>query len=244
MPIRPEWRAWLGHFESSVAAIKLHKIDLHDAADAEQKSAALALFARMQSELSTAIILADAGRDLAFRMHCRSAVECALHLFLAETDASYLARLRADDTVSRKSRAKKYIASTKGQLAKEAEKSLQVFIQANAGTNGKLVISEIETPFPRMTHVYREISADATHVTWTSLLRHVDDSEPGWIQLRIEPKLTEEELEEAASILAFAGLSSIKSLGEILPQFNERYDLVAMFDSYKPIYRSGLHNLA
>ncbi|WP_044552188.1 hypothetical protein [Mesorhizobium japonicum] len=60
-----------------------------EADKAELKSTALALFGRLQSELDSALVLIDARRELAFRNACRSVIDCALHLYAAETDPQY-----------------------------------------------------------------------------------------------------------------------------------------------------------
>ncbi|MBZ9698187.1 MULTISPECIES: hypothetical protein [unclassified Mesorhizobium] len=239
MPIREVWRDWFGEFLRSVNSLELDKVDLYDTERAEKKSAALALLARLLSETQSALVLVDAGRDLAFRSTCRSAIECSLHLFLAETEDGYIDLLRSDDEVSRRSRAKKFMANGAGKLAKEAEKHLQEFLRRSAGAKGKFQISDIQTPFPRQTHVYREISADSAHVTWTSLVRHLQEIRPGWIELKIEPSVTESELEEAASILAFSLLSGMRSLLNLVPVLEDKCNLEAIFEAYKTIYLSG-----
>jgi hypothetical protein len=57
--------------------------------------------------------------------------------------------------------------------------------------------------------------------------------------VEVEAKVSEDEMEESASILAFSGLVATKSLLEIVPELDERYDLQAIFESYKPVYLDG-----
>ncbi|THF58193.1 hypothetical protein [Ollibium composti] len=239
MSMRSAWRRWLGQFEQSLDQLAISTIDVSHFDDAERRSVTLALFARFRAELRAALTLADAGHDMAFRSYCRSAIECALHLLHGEAQGNYLEQLRMDDTVSRRSRAKTFLKNSHGRLAANATESLEKFLRDSAGAKGKLLISEIETPFPRLNHVYREISADSAHVTWTSLHRQVNQTKIGWISVEVEAKVSEDEMEESASILAFSGLVATKSLLEIVPELDERYDLQAIFESYKPVYLDG-----
>ncbi|MDX8455202.1 hypothetical protein RFM98_20835 [Mesorhizobium sp. VK9D] len=240
MSIRPTWRRWFEDFQKSVDALALRQIDLGDADKAELKSTALALFARLYSELETALVLVDAKRELAFRNACRSVIDCALHLYAAETDPNYLARLKEDDEHSRRSRAKRHLAANEGRLAKESASVLNGFIKRMQGPKQRLQVSEIDSPMPRLNHIYREISADALHVSWTSLHRHVVKGKNGDVRLTFEPKVTREELEESASILAFSLLAAMRSLLIILPEIGETYNLPTLFESYKKIYKTGL----
>ncbi|RWC87687.1 MAG: hypothetical protein EOS72_20245 [Mesorhizobium sp.] len=67
---------------------------------------------------------------------------------------------------------------------------------------------------------------------------------PGWIELKIEPSIAESELEEAASILAFSLLSGMKSLLNLVPALEDKFDLETIFEGYKKIYLSGKPKLA
>ncbi|TPM34681.1 hypothetical protein [Mesorhizobium sp. B2-3-4] len=237
--MRSAWRTWLGNFDQSLEQLGVSTIDVGGFEDAERRSVALALFARLRAELRAALTLADAGHDMAFRSYCRSAIECALHLYHGEVNASYLEQLHTDDTVSRRSRAKTFLKNAPGGLPADARQSLEKFLQDSSKAKGKLLVSEIETPFPRLNHVYREISADAAHVTWTSLHRQLNQNKPGWTTVQIDAQVSTDEMEEAASILAFAGLVVVRSLLQIVPELKEQYDLEAMFRTYKPVYQAG-----
>lgn len=81
MGVRPEWRQWFAEFQHSIASLRIQDLNLELEADAERQSVALALFGRLLSEFATAIVLDDAGGEVAFRSYCRSTVECALHFF-------------------------------------------------------------------------------------------------------------------------------------------------------------------
>lgn len=231
---------WLGEFDQSLNELAISTLDVSDFDDAEHRSVALALFARFRAELCAALTLADAGHDMAFRSYCRSAIECALHLLHGAVQSDYLEQLRADDTVSRRSRAKTFLKNYRGKLRTDIREDLEKFLQDSARAKGRFLISEIETPFPRLNHVYREISADAAHVTWTSLHRHVDQTKPGWISVEAHAKVSDDQLEETASILAFSGLVATKSILQIMPELRDRYDLERQFESYKPIYMAGI----
>jgi hypothetical protein len=199
--MRPAWQTWLKDFERSLDALNPSEMDVSDFEDAEHRSVALAIFARLRAELRAALALADAGRDTAFRSQCRSAIECALHLFHGEVERQYLEKLRSDDTVSRPSRAKSFLKHNRSGIPATTAQNLDGFLRDTANVKGKLVVSDIESPFPRLNHVYREISADAAHVTWTSLHRQIDQTRPGWITISVDPKVDAHEIEEAASIL-------------------------------------------
>ncbi|WP_157866237.1 hypothetical protein [Mesorhizobium japonicum] len=105
-------------------------------------------------------------------------------------------------------------------------------------------MSDIDSPVPRLSHVYREISADALHVSWTSLHRHVFTDKDGDVQLTLEPKVGRDELEEAASTLALSLLFAMRSLLIILPEISVTYNLQGMFVKYKKIYKRGLQIVA
>ncbi|BCG97198.1 MULTISPECIES: hypothetical protein [unclassified Mesorhizobium] len=244
MPIRPTWRRWFSDFQQSVEALALQDVDLLDDDKAELKSTALALFGRLQSELDSALVLIDARRELAFRNACRSVIDCALHLYAAETDAQYLTRLKEDDEQSRRSRAKRHLAVNEGRLPKEQASILNGFIKRMHGPKQRLLVSEIDSPVPRLSHVYREISADALHVSWTSLHRHVFKNKDGDVQLALEPKVSRDELEEAASALALSVLFAMRSLLIILPEIAVTYNLHGMFAKYKKIDKRGLKIVA
>lgn len=244
MPIRPTWRRWFGDFQKSIEDLALRKIDLLDADKAELKSTALALFGRLHSEFDSALVLIDAQRELAFRNACRSVIDCALHLYAAETDPKYLTRLKEDDEHSRRSRAKRHLAVNEGRLPREHASILNGFIRRMEGPKQRLQVSEIDSPVPRLSHVYREISADASHVSWTSLHRHVFKDKDGDVRLTLEPKVGRDELEEAASTLALSLLFAMRSLLIILPEIAVTYNLQGLFRKYKKIYRSGFRKVA
>ncbi|UVK50207.1 hypothetical protein DBIPINDM_007512 (plasmid) [Mesorhizobium sp. AR02] len=188
-------------------------------------------------------MLIDARRELAFRNACRSVIDCALHLYAAETDPQYLTRLKEDDEHSRRSRAKRHLAVNEGRLPKDQASVLNGFIKRMHGPKQRLQVSDIDSPVPRLSHVYREISADALHVSWTSLHRHVFKDKDGHVHLTLEPKVERDELEEAASSLALSLLFAMRSLLIILPEISVTHNLQGMFMKYKNTYKRGLRML-
>ncbi|MER9951852.1 hypothetical protein [Mesorhizobium sp. M0047] len=128
MTVRRAWHKWLVDFAEVANRLQLAKRSLALSDHERRKSVVLALYARLLSELTTALILAETKRDLAFRTTCRSIIECALHLEMAETDPTYLTRLKDDDDASRRSRAIRF-RSKSSTLTTEADKTLSDFIQ-------------------------------------------------------------------------------------------------------------------
>lgn len=242
MPIRPAWRKWLADFADAVARLHLTKVSLEFSEQGERKSVVLALYASICSELATALVVADAKRDFAFRTTCRAIIECALHLEMAETDPTYLKRLKDDDNASRRSRAIRF-RSKNPALAKEADKTLSDFIQRLPKQQSKLQVSEIDTALPRLTHSYRELSADTVHVSLTSIQRHVAPDKEGIHRVRIEPRFDAHELEDAASLLALALLNATRILLSLVPEVSAAHGFHTLQKRYISLYRQGIRKL-
>lgn len=164
MPIRPAWHEWFVDFAKAADGLQLAKVSFAFSDKADLKSVVLALYARLLSELATGMVLLDAKRDLAIRSTCRSIIECGLHLEMAETDPTYLKRLKEDDDASRRSRAIRF-RTKNPNLAKGADKTLNDFIQSMPSKIKKLQLSEHDSALPRLSHSYRELSADVASST-------------------------------------------------------------------------------
>ena len=242
MPIRPAWRKWLADFADAVDHLHLTRVSFEFSEQGERKSVVLALYARICSELATALVVANAKRDLAFRATCRAIIECALHLEMAETDSTYLKRLKDDDDASRRSRAIRF-RSKNPALAKEADKTLSDFIQSLPKQQSKLQVSEIDTALPRLTHSYRELSADTVHVSLTSIQRHVAPDREGIDRLRIEPRFDVHELEDAASLMALALLNATRILLSLVPEVSPARGFHSLHKRYVALHRQGTRNL-
>lgn len=241
MPVSKRWRLWLGEF--AVAMDRLHVTKLSPAATASPllNTALLAVYARLRSELETALILADAKRDMAFRNACRSIIECALHIEMADGDPTYIDRLTEDDNVSRKGRAARF--RKKQKLTPAADKTLSDFVLRLSDQKAKLQVSEYATVLPRLTHHYREISADTTHVSLTSIQRHVRPDRAGVDRLHIEPKFNWLEMEEASSLIALSLLNATRVLLVRMPEIQRTTYLADLQRRYRALYEKGLRKL-
>lgn len=242
MPIRPAWQKWLADFAGAIDRLDLTRVMPGHSEHAQRTSVVLALYARLRSELQTALIVTEAKRDLAFRSTCRAIIECALHLEMAETDPTYLSRLKEDDTASRRSRAIRF-RKKNPSLAREADKTLSDFIESLPKPQNKLQVSEIDTALPRLTHSYRELSADTVHVSLTSIQRHVVPDKKGIDRLRIEPKFDRYELEDAASLMALALLNATRVLLALVPELSSTEGFHALYRRYATLYRQGIQEL-
>ncbi|MEH6953028.1 DUF5677 domain-containing protein (plasmid) [Nitrobacter sp. NHB1] len=202
----------------------------------------LALYARLRSELQTALVVIEAKRDLAFYSICRAIIECALHLEMAETDSTYLRRLKDDDIASRRSRAIRF-RKKNPSLAREADKTLSDFIESLPKRQSKLQVSEIDTALPRLTHSYRELSANIVHISLTSIQRHVVPDASGIDRLQIEPKIDHYELEDAASLMALSLLNGTRVLLTLVPEISSAEGFHVLHRRYVKLYQQGIQEL-
>lgn len=141
--------------------------------DPRALSAKFAIAARALTLIRSALVLLQNEEQLAFRIMARAIIECAMHMESACTTAEYLPILYDDDKASRISRGKLLQKTT--ELSEEANRELQQFVMGDGEAKPKsLNIGELSkgSNFPRFQLFYRQISADAEHVTWTSLCRH------------------------------------------------------------------------
>jgi hypothetical protein len=242
MPIRRAWHKWFADFAEAADRLQLARILIPFSNQERRNSVVLALYARLLNELTTALILVEAKRDLAFRTTCRSIIECALHLEIEETDPTYLTRLKDDDDASRRSRAIRY-RSKSSTLTAEADKTLSDFIQRLPKQKSKLQISELDTALPRLTHSYRELSADTVHVSLTAIQRHVAPDKKGIDMLRIEPKFSSYDMEDAASLMALALINATRILLVLLPEVSPANGFSMLHRRYVSLYRQGIRSL-
>ncbi|KWV55162.1 hypothetical protein AS026_37970 [Rhizobium altiplani] len=242
MPIRPAWRKWFADFAEATDYLQITKVSLEFSDNADVKSVVLALYARLLSELITGLLLADAKRDIAFRSTCRSVIECSLHLEMAESDPTYLKRLKEDDDTSRRSRAIRF-RTKNPNLAKESDKTLSDFIKKVPAKSKKLQLSEHASVLPRLTHVYRELSADTLHVSLTSIDRHLMLGRNNVNRLRIEPKVDTEDMEDAASVMALALLNATRVLLSVVPEIKSAKGFHILQRRYVSLFRQGLPKL-
>jgi hypothetical protein len=114
----------------------------------------------------SALVLLQNGEQLAFRVIVRGIVECAMHMEAACNRPEYLQILFDDDRASPISRGKAF-QKIAVDLTEEANRQLQQFVMGDGNKPQSINLGEFTklAIFPRYHHVYREISADAEHVT-------------------------------------------------------------------------------
>lgn len=137
----------------------------------------LRIAARALTLIRSALVLLQNEEQIAFRIMERGIIECAMYMESACTTDEYLPLLYDDDKASRISRGKLLQKTT--ELFEGANSELQKFVMSDGRTKPKsLNIGDLSKGrnFPRFQVFYRQISADAEHVTWTSLCRHPQET--------------------------------------------------------------------
>ncbi|MGR9229379.1 DUF5677 domain-containing protein [Rhizobium leguminosarum] len=162
--------------------------------DPRAQSAKFAIAARAFTLIRSALILLEQGEQLAFRIMARGIIECAMHMEAACNTPEYLTILFDDDKSSRISRGKLF-QKTATNLSEEANRELQQFVMGDGTKPKSLNIDDLTkgSDFPRYQLHYRQISADAEHVTWTSLCRHPQETFDR-ISLELDPQLEDYEM--------------------------------------------------
>ena len=93
--------------------------------------------------------------------------------------------------------------------------------------------------FPRFQVFYRQISADAEHVTWTSLCRHPQETFDR-IRLELDPQLEDEEMFETISLIALAAMTVVLHLRHSLGITQNEEEFSALGRRYMELYREGV----
>ncbi|WP_245314435.1 hypothetical protein [Sinorhizobium alkalisoli] len=98
-----------------------------------------------------------------------------------------------------------------------SRKLLQEFLNDKKGAQLKPSDLSKDSQFPRMAHMYRELSADTAHVTYSSLLRHRSFLPDETALFSLDPLLEEDELQETLNILGLSVLLCVFSLVRMMP---------------------------
>jgi hypothetical protein len=232
--ISPAWLAWLADFERVSRRIaETLTVSCDDDNAAERQSLRFALYARALTLVRTCRLLAEGDKLLDFRIHTRGVLECAMHLEALLNDPGHLDAWKKDDEASRRSRARAFV-KRRPQLSPEDRNLLNEFIRDKRSTK-RLNASDLpETRLSMFPHEFREISADAAHVSFSSLARHVRPGRDGVNQLIIDPALSAEELDHTMRVLALACLICtwllIRGCPDIRLDLAELEDLTARFN--------------
>ncbi|MGZ2442233.1 DUF5677 domain-containing protein [Sinorhizobium medicae] len=236
-----DWFEWLVAFNDlSRGFIEDAAIDPLYGDDPRRQSAMLAIAARAFTLFRSALTLLQQGEQLGFRILVRGIVECAMHMEAACSRPEYLQILLDDDKASRISRGKAF-QKIAVNLTEEANRRLQQFVMGDGTKLQSLNLGDFSkgSDFPRYHHIYREISADAEHVTWTSLCRHPQELADR-IHLEIDPELTDFEMFDTISIMALAGMTCVKHLRESLGVTQNEVAFSALGHRYIELYRCGI----
>ncbi len=198
-----------------------------------------ALYARALTLFDTACLLAENDKLLDLRSSCRGIIECAMHMGAAQSEPGYVKAVKDDDEASRRSRAK---AFAKRQVAPDPEtrRLLDDFLKRDLGGAKRLQPTDLAagSDFPRLAHVYREISADAAHVTITSLVRHFSEDTDGTVTFKLDPALTAEELHETLTAIALSAMICTLLLVRSLPEKVDGTQFESLAARYKLLYRA------
>ena len=236
-----DWVEWLVMFND------LARVFIEDAAvdpqygdDPRLQSAMLAIAARAFTLFRSALTLLQQGEQLGFRIIVRGVVECAMHMEAACSQPEYLKILLEDDKASRISRGKAF-QKIAVNLIEASNRELQQFVMGDGTRPQSLNLGDFSksSDFPRYHHIYREISADAEHVTWTSLCRHPQEV-PDGVHLEIDPQLTDFEMFDTVSIMALAGMTCVKHLRESLGITQNEAVFSALGHRCIELYRAGM----
>src|SRR6266436_457372 len=169
--ISPPWLSWLLDFRAAASElISTATAEPSTEGDLELQSIRFALYARALTLFDTACLLAQNDKLLDIRNYCRGIVECAIHMAASQSHPGYVKAVKDDDKVSRRSRAKSF-SKCQAIVDRKISKLLNDFLGHDFSGMKQLKISDLAdySNFARLLHVYREISADAAHVTFTSL---------------------------------------------------------------------------
>lgn len=238
---RVEW--FVAFNELSRGFIEGAAIDPPYGEDPQRQSAMLAIAARAFTLFRSALTLLRQGEQLGFRILVRGIVECAMHMEAACSRPEYLQILLDDDKASRVSRGKAF-QKIAVNLSEESNRRLQQFVMGDGTKPQSLNLGDFskDSDFPRYHHIYREISADAEHVTWTSLCRHPQEL-PDRVHLEIDPQLTDSEMFDTVSIMALAGMTCLKHLRDSLGINQNEAEFSALGHRYIELYRPGIQEL-
>lgn len=191
-PVTADWLKWLRDYAAAAGQlIKEDDIDPGSEAARELSVVKMALYARALTLFEGAILLLENEKQLDFRIHSRGVIEAAIYLLALDNDVGVLEKMKEDDHKSRLSRAELHLNAKGFNASDEVRTLLENFISNGAkGAKPLRVSSLIEgNPFDRLYRTYRDISADAAHVSMTSLSRHYEENSDGRATLMVDPQL-------------------------------------------------------
>ncbi len=191
-------------------------IEVASAAGQEQISIKMALFARGLTLIDGALLLAEHDRLLGFRIHSRGVIETTMFMIALGEDPQLIDRLKDDDLKSRHARAKIHHKMMRADGDPEVRAMLEDFLFDPPEGLKKLNPGDLlrNHDFERLYLTYRDISADAAHVSITSLDRHyVAGGEDTYPILVLHPTLDDVDLH---ATLTQIGISMTISVLELM----------------------------
>jgi hypothetical protein len=247
LEVSADWLTWMEDFETVADELVRSMVARPSDADAELQSVRFALYGRALTHFGTAKLLAETNRLLDLRCVCRNVIECTMHMDAAEREGDYVQKLKDDEKASRRSRARAF-ARRQPPIDPEGRELLNEFLQRDIEGAKRLQPNDLAkgSEFPRLAHVYREVSADAAHVSIASLERHFHDDANGTVEFNIDPSLTPEELHETITTIALSLLTCTLILVRNLTDFNDAvaFDrLLSLQTRYKSLNRLAAHAL-
>lgn len=205
-----EWIDWLCRY-IEVAELFLQEDATPVETDEELKLLAtkLSLYARSLSLLQGCVLLIENDRQLDFRSHARGVIEASIYLIAVDRDPKLLAKMADDDLKSRHARASLHLSDPKLLVTHEVMVELEEFIAQGVKGLKYVELSNLlgGSDFERLYRTFRDISADASHVSATSLARHYSpDPETQTAAIVVNPAIDEFELLKTLIDLAMSML--------------------------------------
>jgi hypothetical protein len=243
-----DWLAWMRDY--SQAAEKFvgeEALSVSSPEEAELISIKMALYARALTLFQGALLLAEHDRQLDFRIHARGVIEATMFLLVLAKDPGFIEDMRNDDYKSRHSRATLQLKAMKASTDPEAWRLLREFAsQSTKNIHGIRIGKSLRgSDFDRLYLAYRHISADATHVTLTSLNRHyVENLSENLATLVLNPALDPFDLHISMTGLGISITIATLVVMKIKKKKTERWeDFQSLLNRYKALSNSGEQTL-
>lgn len=230
------WFNWLRNYiEAADVFLQEEATPVETEEERELLAIKLSLYARSLSLLQGCLLLIENDRQLDFRSHARGIIEAAIYLIAIDRDATLIGKMADDDRKSRHARASLHLRDTKQTASDEVLAELEVFVAQGAKGLKYVELSELVTggDFERLYRTFRDISADASHVSVTSLQRHyLPDPETQTATIIVNPLIGDYELLQTLVDLAVSMLietmlimkTKVKTDSwEAFAQLNRRY---------------------
>lgn len=202
--------------------------------------ATLLLF-RALGNAQSVILLCDRGLLVDGRNATRSLAECALHFIALKKDPTHYAAMAGDELSSRKGR-DKLMLGFGGQLSPEQISVVRKHLdQIDAqGKLRKIELSEVGKMPDADIHylIYRQLSADAAHVSLESISRYLNYSPAGEIEsVTILPTDMEPQIGQTTAWACNFLMLCLVMFIEHIPDSEADKALMALFERYKAIVR-------